>query len=54
LERLNVKHYKLLRVTIKDWYRQFPREMLDLLGRMKTKNFSDYGVASAMTKILLH
>jgi len=51
LGRLNVKHYKLLRIIIKDWYRQFPKEMLDTLGRTKPKNFSGYAFASTMIKI---
>jgi len=48
MNRLNVMHCKLLSMIIKDWYRQYPREMLNTLGKTKLKNFSEY--ASTMIK----
>jgi len=49
-EKLNVLHYKLLRVALMDWKRDFPREMLDLLGRSKPGEFADYSFASTIIK----
>jgi len=45
LDRLNVMHYKLLRIIIKDWCRLYPREMLDTLGRIRPWNFAKYAFA---------
>jgi len=38
-KRMDLLHYKLLRVAVKDWRRQYPRNMLDTLGRSKPSKF---------------
>jgi len=49
-DRLSVLHYKLLRLAVGDWRREFPRAMLDTLGRAKPKEYANYSIASLMIK----
>jgi len=44
--RLDILHYKTLRVAIKDYIRIYPREMLDLLSRQKPKVLAEYMLGS--------
>jgi len=48
--KMDVLHYKALRVVIGDWQRLFPREMLDTLGRAKPAKFAQYSTASILIK----
>jgi len=47
-QKLDILHYKVLRVAIRDWMRLFPREMLDLLGRQKPEAVANYMVGSML------
>jgi len=47
-KKLNILHYKVLRVIIKDCMRIFPREMLDLLGRQKPEVIATYMTGSLL------
>ncbi len=49
--KLDVAHYKLLRVIIRDYRRLYPREMLDLIGRAKPMDWSAYALASLVINI---
>jgi len=44
--KIDVLHYKLLRVVIKDWQMIYPREMLDTLGRAPPMSFLNYLLGS--------
>ncbi len=44
-QRLSVLHYKPLRLTIKDYERIYPREMLDTIGRAKPDRWALYAMA---------
>jgi len=44
--KLEILHYKALRVAIRDYERLYPREMLDLLGRQKPKVIDKYMTGS--------
>jgi len=49
-KKLEILHYKVLRVVIRDWMRIFPKEMLDLLGRQKPEAISNYMTGSLLIK----
>jgi len=50
-QRMDVLHYKALRVVIKDWERLYPREILDLIGREKPEVYAEYAKASTFIKV---
>jgi len=45
-KKIEMLHYKALRIVIKDWQRIYPKEMLDLLGRQKPDVFAKYMIGS--------
>jgi len=45
-KKMDILHYKALRVAVKDYMRIFPREMLDLLGRQKPHVIAQYMTGS--------
>jgi len=49
-KKLDILHYKPLRIPIKDWTRIYAREMSDLLGRQKPKVITDYMTGSILIK----
>ncbi len=50
-QRLQVLHYKPLRIAIKDYERLYPREMLDLIGRAKPDAWAKYSTALLVSGI---
>jgi len=49
-KRIEILHYKLLRLVVKDWYRLCPKDMLDTLGRATPDKFADYAVGNVVIK----
>jgi len=46
--KLDVLHYKALRVAVNDWGRLFPRDMLDTLDRALPNAFAKYSLGSVI------
>ena len=51
-KKLDVAHYKLLRLTIQDYKKDYPREMLDLIGRAKPTQWAGYAVSSLVVNVV--
>jgi len=51
-QKLDVLHYKALRVAVKDWGRLYPRDMLDTLGRALPNAFAKYSLGSVIMTIV--
>jgi len=45
-DKIQVLHYKLLRVVVRDWQMVYPRDLLDTLGRARPIVFANYSVGS--------
>jgi len=52
--QMDVLHYKVLRVAVRDWYRSLPNSALDYLGRAKPGIFSSYAVGSVFLNSILN
>jgi hypothetical protein len=52
LKKLEGMHYKLLRVTVRDWKNRVSRSRLDEIGRAKPSTWGNYAVASIIIKTL--
>jgi len=44
--KLDTLHYRALRVAVRDWRRELPRDMLDTLGRARPLTFANYSLGS--------
>lgn len=53
-QKMDVLHYKLLRIIVKDWRRIFPRDMLDTLGRAPPNAFAKYSTGNVIINTLNH
>jgi len=51
-KRIEILHYKLLQLVVRDWYRLCPKDMLDTLGRATPDEFAAYAVANVVIKSL--
>jgi len=51
-KHIEILHYKLLRLVVKDWYRLCPKDMLDTLDRATLDKFADYAIANVVIKSL--
>jgi len=49
--RSDTLYFKLLRVTVKNWQRLYPRDMLDTRGRSKPSKFALYLMGSLSLKV---
>jgi len=52
-KKLDVLHYKALRIAVKDWRRIYPNDMLDLLDRAKPAAFASYSMGSVFLNTML-
>ncbi len=52
-KKLDVAHYKLLRLAIQDYKKDYPCEMLDLIGRAKNTEWAGYAVSSLVVSVVV-
>ena len=51
-KKIDVAHYKLLRLAIQDFKKDYPREILDLVGRAKPTEWVGYAVANLVVSVV--